>query len=297
MARLVFRVAVLFLLAIGASCKAKEDPTAENFECCKDTSGNPYGVYSGLICGYTALSEMREVILEYSQSGVTFYTVDAPCGMAIPAAPLSVSPNVFSAQITLDYGVKNCIMVYGTSSKFTMKIQSESVALLDYEGEFQNFPCEDNPFNIVCKNCFSDPPPCFSERASLRVKGKGLVAMKNLHVGDQVLTRSGSFQPVYAMDHVDGKKPTDFIQIFTDAKIEPLEITPNHLLFLATASKPVPASHVKVGDLVLGIHGPTRVTKLSNIQRNGFYNALTTSGTIVVNDIVASNYASPIATE
>jgi hypothetical protein len=139
--------------------------------------------------------------------------------------------------------------------------------------------------------------PCFSASAKVNVQGHGTLAMKDLQVGDQVMTKSGSFQPVYAMDHVDRNKPTNFIQIFTHGKMDPLEITSNHMLFVATAAKPVPASHVKVGDTVLGIHGPTKVTKLSHVQRNGFYNALTASGTIVVNDIVASTYGTPIATE
>merc|ERR1712124_153016 len=61
-----------------------------------------------------------------------------------------------------------------------------------------------------------------------------------------------------------------------------------HMLFL-DSKKAVPASTIKVGDTLLG--GNT-VTKIDKVSLSGAYAPFTYSGSIVVNDVVASNYVS-----
>jgi len=139
------------------------------------------------------------------------------------------------------------------------------------------------------------PPPCFASMAKTMVRGKGMVAMKDLSVGDCVMTASGKFQTVYAMDHFHRSKPTEFLRIHTTMTNEqPLELTSLHMVFLEGKLDPIPASLVMVGDGIatLASGESHTVTKIDKVVRNGFYNALTADGTIVVDGVVASTYAS-----
>jgi preprotein translocase subunit YajC len=130
------------------------------------------------------------------------------------------------------------------------------------------------------------------------VHGKGKVAMKDLTVGDKVLTASGQYKTVFAIDHFHHTKPTEYLQIHTALDEAPLELTSRHMIFMDNKkSNPVPASHVKVGDFVQTLSGPVKVTKIRTITRKGLYNPLTTDGTIVVDGIIASTYSTFSGTE
>lgn len=165
---------------------------------------------------------------------------------------------------------------------------------------------------------------CFAPDATTLVLDKGQVPMKNLHVGDKVLTSGGQYQPVYSMFHVHKSQLTLYMQIHTAHSenttltgIRPLEITPNHMLFVKGYKNPVPASQVQVGDYIFIVHPVAphsvknwhfhsaledamtlaRVTNINKVIRNGLYNPLTPDGTIVVDGIAASAYGSFLGTE
>ena len=59
---------------------------------------------------------------------------------------------------------------------------------------------------------------CFSLLATAIVKDKGKVSMKDVVVGDKVLTSSGQYQTVYTISHFHPTKPTTFLQIHTDPR-------------------------------------------------------------------------------
>eukprot|EP00978_Attheya_sp_CCMP212_P021920 scaffold64477_cov52-Attheya_sp.AAC.2 len=51
--------------------------------------------------------------------------------------------------------------------------------------------------------------------------------------------------------------PTRFLQIYTTAQKDPLEITPDHLLYVQEdSSYPVPVGSMKVGDLLVSTSFP-----------------------------------------
>ena len=97
--------------------------------------------------------------------------------------------------------------------------------------------------------------------------------MKNLQVGDYVLTRTGNYQPVYAFAHWDSSRYTEYLQIHTSRLnhrddenshiimnhhnitmvSSPLELTQDHLVYIQGEDKPVPAGAVKVGDILQGV--------------------------------------------
>lgn len=131
--------------------------------------------------------------------------------------------------------------------------------------------------------------------------------MTELRVGDLVLTarsRGGTYQPIYAFAHHDNNTLATFLQIYTQGNpTQPLEISHQHLLFGVGKSHPVRADTIVPGD-VLQIYMDVNhllsnnhtsgalVTKVSNIDRHGLYAPLTTDGTLIVDEIATSCYAS-----
>lgn len=152
--------------------------------------------------------------------------------------------------------------------------------------------CGRNPNCEEGDEFFSDI--CFSPIATANVDGKGRVMMKDLVNGDNVLTMDGSYQTMYSMNHYHTSRETTFVQIKTNLESEqPLELSPNHLLYVTDKTKPVPASTVEVGDKVWTVEGGKEVLEVNMITRGGLYNPLTMDGTIVVDGIAASAYTTP----
>jgi len=138
---------------------------------------------------------------------------------------------------------------------------------------------------------------CYSPHATAMVKDKGKVAMKDLQVGDYVLTSNGQYQTVYTINHFHHTKPTNFLQIRTEMEgsenENALEVSPMHLVYVEGKDHPLPANDVKVGDYLQTLdHGPKKVNAIRLITRNGLYNPITTHGTMVVDGIVTSSYTS-----
>ncbi|CAB9501073.1 Protein hedgehog [Seminavis robusta] len=132
---------------------------------------------------------------------------------------------------------------------------------------------------------------CFSERATVEVQGRSEpVPIMDLRVGDQVLTNDRSYAPVYAFGHRHTSKLASFVQIQTVQGS--LEITPEHLVFLHGEAYPVRADSIQEGDVLHGKDGNSRVEviEVDNVIRKGVYAPFTTTGTIVVDGIVASSY-------
>ena len=121
--------------------------------------------------------------------------------------------------------------------------------------------------------------------------------MKDLVVGDKVLTANGKYETIFTLHHFHRSKTSNFLQIYTDSLEgeRPIEMSPDHLIFTDRMDYPVPASRVKVGDLIMTAwNGLKEVTRIKSITRDGFFSPLTSGGdgTIVVDGIVASTYTS-----
>ena len=138
----------------------------------------------------------------------------------------------------------------------------------------------------------TDRETCFSLESTVVVEGKGLISMKDLAVGDMVLSdEHGSYSKFYSWGHLNKNVPTQFLRIYTEISTKPLELTHNHLIYKASDDMPVPASSIKVGDVLkTAADGPAKVTFVKTITRKGILNPFTLSGSIVVDGIVASNH-------
>lgn len=132
---------------------------------------------------------------------------------------------------------------------------------------------------------------CFSSHTTASVKGKGLTRMNNIEVGDQVLTVDGVYKTIYSIDHQHPTKLTSFLQIHSSKQHEPLELTEKHMVFLQGKKSPVPANSIRVGDKLKGLEGPSIVTNIDIVTREGLFSPITTDGTIVASGIVASSYS------
>jgi len=122
--------------------------------------------------------------------------------------------------------------------------------------------------------------------------------MDELQIGDQVLGAEGSYSSVYSFGHVHASQKTEFIQIRTSLKEQPLEVTGSHLLYVSNnATKQIhllPAEQVKRGDFLVSAEqgSPTlvAVTSIGSVKRAGIYAPFLHSGNLLVNGMLASSY-------
>jgi len=139
---------------------------------------------------------------------------------------------------------------------------------------------------------------CFSSMATVVEEQEGKIKLKDVIVGQKVLTGDGQFKTVYAIDHKDPNERADFLQIYyenennTNESQAPLELTPNHMIFVQGQKEPMPASSIQIGNKLETMYarGAT-VTKISSVKREGVWNPLTVDGTILVDGIVTSTYS------
>jgi hypothetical protein len=115
-----------------------------------------------------------------------------------------------------------------------------------------------------------------------------------VHGGDH--SESKNYARVYSFGHYDALAFGDYLQIHAHGLLKPLEMTKNHMLFVQQddgKTLSIPASGIHIGDkLVLSSGGTSHVTNIAVVQARGAFAPFTTSGTIVVNGVVASNYVS-----
>eukprot|EP00797_Seminavis_robusta_P034033 Sro802_g204590.1 Desert hedgehog protein (243) ;mRNA; r:9890-10626 len=114
--------------------------------------------------------------------------------------------------------------------------------------------------------------------------------MQKLKVGDKVLTTTetdkAEYQPVYAFGHRSPTTLGRFLQITTDT--DSLEITGEHLLYVADKSYPVRADSIIVGDKLQTADGTAnQVKKIKTVMKEGLYAPLTPGGKLVINAYIA----------
>ena len=148
-------------------------------------------------------------------------------------------------------------------------------------------------------DCDGGKCECFSARATVSVKSpiSGEVVkmpMSRLQIGDLVMVGSDKFQRVYGFAHKTDSHIARFLQIYLEGANDPLEMTPSHFAFVAGEDGPVPALQLQVGDRLRNIvHGENEIIRIETVTHDdGLYSPLTSDGTIVVNDLLMSTYAS-----
>ena len=141
---------------------------------------------------------------------------------------------------------------------------------------------------------FAPYSKCFSASSLVFVKRKqGPVQMKDLEVGDEVLDVDLQYVKVIGWLHRDESLDAEFIELSCGSAS--LEVTPEHLLYCTDAQDYVQAKLARTLETLFfdGSMMPRRIESKRTVQRTGIYAPLTTSGTLLVNGINASCYASP----
>ncbi len=123
---------------------------------------------------------------------------------------------------------------------------------------------------------------CFSGSA-LVTTPTGSTPMNKLKQGDMVLTSTG-YEQVLTFLHAE-QGTASFLEISHPQGVLP--VTPDHLLFLADGTT-IPAGMLQVGDMLTS----GAVASIKKVVRHdGIYAPLTSSGTVIVNNVVASTYS------
>jgi hypothetical protein len=126
---------------------------------------------------------------------------------------------------------------------------------------------------------------CFSGETTVQVKNKGTTMMKDLKLGDDVLSATGSYEMVYSFGHRHEAEEVEFLHFIPSN----LEISREHMVIVGGHF--VPASSVQIGDQLESEDGDViTVEAINTVVRIGVYAPFTASGTIVVSNIKASNY-------
>lgn len=150
---------------------------------------------------------------------------------------------------------------------------------------------------------------CFPGSGQVTVEGGGQIPMSSLKPGNKVLARTKSgkvvFSEVLLFLHKDIGRRSVFLVIQTEDG-QRLALTPNHLIFhsplLQHERDPSNyqahfASRLERGDYIL-VHStgdtvrPCKVISVTQEERSGMYAPLTAEGTLFVDGMLVSSYAS-----
>jgi len=170
---------------------------------------------------------------------------------------------------------KNLLSVTPPSTNGT-----EAAAFLNTTGIFGNGTEE--------LNCF----PAYT--TVLRKDGK-VVRMDQLEIGDDVLVdTAGTYSKVYLFTHRSPYARSEFIKITTSVPNLVLTVSAGHYVYRKIASSTMKeltrADGVRLGDIVHGVNGEAKVTKVERVVANGLYAPHSYHGDIVVDGIQTSSY-------
>merc|ERR1712106_473897 len=138
---------------------------------------------------------------------------------------------------------------------------------------------------------------CFPGTAEVTLASGGRKKMKELQIGDEVLTSSGTFSAVLGWLDIQPGQETNFIKLETNLSSS-TSMTGSHVIFSRSvkeeAATPKYAEEVKMGDLIIEEEAGelAEVVKISRFSSVGYYAPLTYEGTVVVDGYLASCYAS-----
>ena len=108
---------------------------------------------------------------------------------------------------------------------------------------------------------------CLSGNVQVEVRDQGMTLMKDVRVGDQIMTPHG-YETIYMFGHIDPHETMEFLRIefrFLNSPPSFLELTEDHLVFIQDNDNkrdvhPVRASSLRVGSKLLMMTGAARPT-------------------------------------
>jgi len=141
--------------------------------------------------------------------------------------------------------------------------------------------------------CPQQPPSgiCFSGDSEIQLENRPTpIHMRDLQIGDSVLvhtatpTTPNKYERVYSFAHRQERNQAQYLRFLPSG----LEASATHLIFIEGRSSPIPASQVKVGDILM--NRKEAVESIQLVSRKGVFSPLTPSGKMIVNGVMVSNY-------
>jgi hypothetical protein len=149
--------------------------------------------------------------------------------------------------------------------------------------------------NVATAAPSAAPPPtnvpfaCFPGDSKMQVEGRGQVLTKDVRLGDKVLVGGGKYEAIYSFGHLDKDVKAEYLKI-TTAEGSTVEMSRGHMVYVQ-GERVVPASTIKVGDQVQLANGEYSSVKTIQVtHKQGAYAPFTTSGVVIVNNIMASSF-------
>jgi hypothetical protein len=141
---------------------------------------------------------------------------------------------------------------------------------------------------------------CFSGASQIALADGTFKALSQIEIGDRVMVNENNvYEPVIAFIHAKREGLFDFLAIEVHSTLSNSSSTifasPNHLIFDFESGEAHFAGKFRAGDRVQFIYNnqiiPSEIINIRLTKEQGYYAPLTPSGTIVVDGVVASNYA------
>ena len=139
-----------------------------------------------------------------------------------------------------------------------------------------------------------DGSKCFPADATVEVKNKGIVPIKEVQRGDLVKVVNGKYSPIFAFTHHDSNVIYKrFVTVRSDGG-HVFTATEGH--FVKVNRQFLPLETIKVGDQMIDSKNQlVNITSiLHGVSGTGLYNPQTLDGTIIVNGLVASTYTTAV---
>ena len=130
-------------------------------------------------------------------------------------------------------------------------------------------------------------PLCFPASSKVQLRSGLQKRMDEIEVGDEVLSSSGEYSPVFMFTHrlSDVKEKFVRLQYHSGA----ITLSAGHFVFVDGILKA--AADARLGEfLSLADGSSAKIVQIDNVSGTGLYNPQTVSGTIVVDNVKASTY-------
>jgi hypothetical protein len=138
---------------------------------------------------------------------------------------------------------------------------------------------------------------CFSGTELVTLESGEKKMLSRVNIGDRILTSNKNGELYYSdvvfIPHSYNNTPTNFIEITTESGIK-LKMTYDHLIPIKKENEDFEltyASNININDYVNTINGIQKISNINIIEDNGIYTVVTNNEFLVVNDIIASPFA------
>jgi len=201
----------------------------------------------------------------------------------------------------VDVVLQDFCAVVGTADPRHNRVWLRDVFTEDKHSNYEETCVDPNAPLVPRATPCVQPNICFSGDSTVQVLSStsSIVTkqMREVRIGDKIQTGVSSYDEVYGFGHWQSDQKAAYLQLHLEGCPSPLEISEQHMVYTSARDlAPVSAKSLKLGDTLLLADTSkscgTTITKISSVVRNGAFAPFTTSGKIVVNGVVASNYVS-----